>query len=358
MAKKKLGNVELQWTCPNCGGINPGPVKTCTQCGSPQPEDVQFEQAPVQEIITDEEKIAEAEKGADIHCPYCGTRNPADATVCSQCGGDLTGGTKRVSGRVVGAYKTGPVEMVKCPTCGAENPATAKICQQCGAPMQLEETAPAQVSKTPAKSPPSRWLIIGGVIGFIALCALFYFLFFSTNQAEGRVQAVNWTRTIPIEVFAPVEYQAFRDQIPTNAAIISCEEKVHHTQDEPAENSVEVCGTPYTVDKGSGYAEVVQDCVYDVYMDYCKFSVVEWQVADTVSLKGDDYNPRWPNPELTRNQRLGDERTESYVIIFQTDDGIVRFSTSNEDLFQQAQIGSEWVLEINKLGGVVNIERK
>ena len=32
MAKKSLGHVELQWTCPNCETVNPGLVKVCEGC--------------------------------------------------------------------------------------------------------------------------------------------------------------------------------------------------------------------------------------------------------------------------------------------------------------------------------------
>jgi predicted nucleic acid-binding Zn ribbon protein len=112
MARKELGHIELQWTCPNCGGINPGPDKVCNTCGAPQPEDVQFEQPERQELITDKEVETKAEAGADIHCPFCGTRNPAGAKICSQCGGDLVEGRKRETGHVVGAYQTGPAAKV------------------------------------------------------------------------------------------------------------------------------------------------------------------------------------------------------------------------------------------------------
>jgi len=359
MARKKIGHVELQWTCPNCGGINPGPVKTCQSCGSPQPEDVQFEQAERQELIEDEEKIAQAEAGADIYCPYCGTRNPADATTCSQCGGDLVGGAKRESGRVVGAFKSGPVKLIPCPRCGADNPDTAKTCSQCGSPMRLDEPDTSTVVPGKPASPSSsrRWILIGAVIAIVALCAVLFFVFFSTNETTGTVQSVNWERSIPIEVFGPVNYSAFIDEIPSGAAVISCQEQYHHTQDEPAANAVEVCGTPYTVDEGSGYAEVVEDCVYEVSEDFCKYTVEEWYVGDTTVLTGSNYNPVWPDPALTSNQRLGDARTASYVIVFQTEDGIERYTTSSLELFQQAEIGSIWTLEINQIGGVVSITR-
>src|SRR5688572_5971494 len=109
MAKKTIGHIELEWSCANCGTKNPGLVKTCKTCGSPQPENVQFGVGEQQEILTDAQKIAQAQKDADVHCPYCGTRNLADARSCSQCGGDLTGGARRVSGKVIGGTVT-PVQ--------------------------------------------------------------------------------------------------------------------------------------------------------------------------------------------------------------------------------------------------------
>jgi hypothetical protein len=41
-------------------------------------------------MVTDEKAVQAAQAGADIHCAFCGTRNPATAKVCSQCGADLT----------------------------------------------------------------------------------------------------------------------------------------------------------------------------------------------------------------------------------------------------------------------------
>ena len=50
--------------------------------------------------LTDEQKIARAKTGPDIHCGVCGARNTADAKVCSQCGADLTQGKARAAGQV------------------------------------------------------------------------------------------------------------------------------------------------------------------------------------------------------------------------------------------------------------------
>jgi predicted nucleic acid-binding Zn ribbon protein len=171
MARKKIGHIELQWTCPNCNGINPGPEKHCGNCGAPQPEDVEFEQADRQELIRDEEKIAQAEAGADIHCPYCGSRNPAGTEVCHNCGGDLVEGLKRESGRVVGAYKTGPVVMINCPHCGEENPDYEKTCASCGGSLAQEKITQPQTVGVPGSTSKARmWVIIGVVAALVIAC--------------------------------------------------------------------------------------------------------------------------------------------------------------------------------------------
>ena len=92
MARKSLGHTKLIWICPNCQTRNPGPKKSCTTCGSPQPENVVFVQADHEIMISDKEEIRKAKKGADIHCPYCGTRNSNDVKICIQCGGKIIGG--------------------------------------------------------------------------------------------------------------------------------------------------------------------------------------------------------------------------------------------------------------------------
>ncbi len=101
MARKVLGYIELVWTCDSCGTKNPGAIRSCTSCGAPQPVDVKFERVDPAtfNFIKDEALIRMAKAGPDKHCPYCGTRNTADAQICVECGGDLTvgAGTRRRS---------------------------------------------------------------------------------------------------------------------------------------------------------------------------------------------------------------------------------------------------------------------
>src|SRR6185369_9906953 len=152
---------------PNCATNNPGLQKTCKNCGAPQPENVQFH-APTgqQELLKDEKKIAQAQKGADFHCPYCGTRNPADATTCSQCGGDLTGAAQRVSGMVVGA---------------TPNQAQGNV-----APV----SAPPQAVKAPSKF--RIWMLLPVVALLIGCCVVAGYLVFHTEAVSAKVQNVSW----------------------------------------------------------------------------------------------------------------------------------------------------------------------
>jgi ribosomal protein L40E len=356
MTRKTVGYVRLEWTCPNCGARNPGPQKTCAGCGAVQPDDVEFEQPLQEELITDEAEIARAKAGPDIHCPYCEARNPADAEVCTQCGGDLTEGAARASGRVVGAHQTGPVEDVPCPACGAPNPATALKCSQCGASM-----ARRKPKSQPAAPTPKKGVGVGGIIAavfaIVGCLGLIFFLVLSnrTSDVIGSVEAVEWTRSIAIEELGPVTHEDWRDQVPSGAVLGTCTEKVHHTQSDPAPNAQEVCGTPYTVDTGTGHGEVVQDCEYQVYADWCEYTVNEWRAINEAVLSGNDANPRWPAPQLTTEQRQG-ERSERYEIIFDTDGATYTYTTHDPAEFAQCQIGSRWILKVNTFNKVVSIE--
>ena len=355
MAKKKLGYVELHWECPNCSTINPGGEKVCKGCAAPQPEDVEFFQASQQQLIQDEERLKKAKAGADIHCAYCGARNPAGAASCSQCKADLSEGTQRKAGQVVGAYKAGAVQQVACPNCGAQNPETTSRCSQCGGSLsktpEPQYTAPAK----PAAKPKRGALAVLGLV-LLAFCVGIYFIFLRTDSATGTVTGVEWERSVVIEGLVPVEYEDWFDEIPADGEVVSCTEEKRDETDQPIEGAVEICGTPYSVDTGSGYAEVVQDCIYEIYEDYCTYTLLDWAEVDVVSVTGQDANVYWPDPFLAIDERTG-EVEESYTILFDVDGERYTHVTGDYDLFKQATIGSTWNLEINSIDGVQSISQ-
>lgn len=361
MARKTIGYVELAWTCERCETENPGPRKFCTGCGAPQPDHVEFHQLENAILLTEEADIRKAKAGPDVHCPYCNARNPDDAGYCGACGGDLGDAEAREGGRVVGAFREGKGLEKKCPNCGTLNKAAARECAGCGGSLSSRAPDGERDAKPADPKPPvkGRSLARSAGIGCLALTLLgavaLIFLLFSKQELTGTVQQVEWTHTVPILARLPVEQEDWRDQLPADAEDVRCRQELRETRDEPVRGAVEVCGTPYTIDEGSGYGEVVQDCTYDVYDDLCSYTIMDWAVFDAVSVSGTDLNPYWPEVALQAGQQAGEGEAE-YVVFFNTDDGDYRYAPDDEVEFLQYAPGSVWVLEVNKLGGVSIIE--
>ena len=338
MTKETLGYVRLEWTCRRCGGKNPGPEKLCIHCGASIDEQEQFELPETQEFVTDAEELKKAAAGPDIHCPYCEARNPAGSTICSQCGGSLAEGVVRAHGHIVGAPPT--------PRAPAESRA-----------------APRPVAPAKAKRPWYLWA--AGIVVILLVCCLGTYavkLAMTTEDINGVVRDVSWERRIGIEELQPVSHEDWRDEIPSDARIGACRKKLHHTsQSEPATSprtEVEkVCGTPYTVDKGSGYGEVVQDCEYRVYADWCEYTRKEWQEVDASIASGHDLNPYWPQVKLASGQREG-ERSERYNVNFDTEGKSYTYHPRDANEFSSFDVGSKWVLSVNKLGGLTSVESR
>ncbi|RPI87710.1 MAG: zinc ribbon domain-containing protein [Chloroflexi bacterium] len=355
MAKKILGYVELEWTCKRCGTKNPGMQKTCSNCGGPMETRDEFELPEEQKLISDADKLADAQKGVDIHCPYCGTRNPAGTEVCIQCGGDLKEGAARETGQVLGAHSEAAVAEIACPYCAFKVKANAERCPNCGGDLAKEAQKPAQLAPAPQKMP--IWMMIGiGILLMICVggVAAFAILGSRTDDVQARVQGVTWQRSIEILEERPAERGAWESSLPAGAENVSCEDRYRETSDVAAPKFTEVCGTPYTIDQGTGAGKVVQDCEYLVYDSYCEFTVLEWQVVSQPTIEGNDLQPYWPELSLTSGQREGD-RSENYIVIFEADGRTYDYAVNDPELFAAYTPGSEWTLKVNAFGAINEI---
>lgn len=358
MARKRtLGYVQLEWTCPNCNSRNPGGLKTCQNCGAPQPENVRFERAAEEKLETEEKAIQAAATGADIHCGFCGTRNPATATVCSQCGADLTEGKARAAG---GELKTAPaVVTVLCTNCGERNPASRTMCGKCGAPLPRAQSENAAVDfsapmggspdvvPTPlaAKTarPVNKLLLAGIGIALLVCCVAGIFLFaVPSSSVQGTVIDVYWQTAVPLQEKQEVQYSNEQGDPPAGAYDVSC-----YT------DTRQVCEQK-TIDRGNGYAEVVEEC-HDESTDYCSYSVQEWKTIQTFTEEGHDLFPVYASPDVSLVQRAG-SASEDLSVVFYTDKGEITYSPDTVQEFQQFQIGSEWTMKLNSLGGVLDVE--
>jgi ribosomal protein S26 len=346
VTRKRLGYVQLEWTCPNCGTRNPGPQKSCSNCGAPQPEDVAFERAADEKTVTDAAAIDAASAGADYICPYCGTRNGARAKVCVQCGGDLVEAKRRAAGGELQA--SADRTSVECPNCGTANPASSRVCSNCGAPLpRASQKRSSQVQQSsvrgPASTPRRRpWLVFGLIGGAVLLCgALLVALLLPSKSVAGRVTDIHWQTSVPVQEIQPAHYSEEAGSPPSGAYDVSC-----HTE------TRQVC-TERVVDQGNGYGEKVQDC-QDESQDYCSYTVDEWQTVQTYTLDGHDYNPVYSQPSLSSGQRLGDESTD-LAVLFDTDGGQKTYKPSDVTEYSHFEVGSTWTLKLNAFGGIVSV---
>ena len=353
MTKETLGYVELEWTCGHCGNKNTGTRKTCEQCGAPMDEKSQFEVPEKVEIIRDEAKLHSAESGPpDIHCPYCGTRNPGDATTCKQCAGDLTEGKARETGQVLGAAP------------GAAPP-TPRRGKTKGVPASRRRARPRVTTPSPGATPAKRRsrvpILPLAILALVLICLVGFFFMAAvrTSDVQAVVQDINWTRSVPIEQLQQATGEGWRNEIPADARNVTCQPKFHHTQPDPVTDpnvtAEEVCGTPYVVDQGSGYGKVVRDCEYQVYADYCRYSYAAWQPYTTKTATGHDLNPYWPQIYLGPNQREG-ARSETYEVVFDADGKLYRYHVRDATDLSLYEKGSHWTLTISGLGGVASVK--
>lgn len=359
MAEETVGYVRLQWTCKQCGTINPGPQKTCSGCGAPQPADQEFELPAQQELVKDQAEVQRAQAGPDVHCPYCGARNPAGAKTCTQCSGPLDEASIRKAGQVLGAAQLGPVPDVTCAACGATNPGTATKCSKCGSPLSSPKpAAPAAPASQATKKRGMSIIAIGAIVLVCLAMACGVLMFVSqTHQQVGTVHDVAWEMTVSVEALGPVDHQDWRDEVPSRAKLGSCSRSVRRTSSSPVSGADKVCGTPYVKNQGSGYGKMVQDCEYRVYDDWCSYTIDEWHVVRTEKSAGTDLNPRWPDLHLASNEREA-TRAQKYKIVFMSNDRTHTFTTSDPDLFRSFTLGSSWKLQLNKLGAIAETPTK
>jgi hypothetical protein len=160
-----------------------------------------------------------------------------------------------------------------------------------------------------------------------------------------------WVRTIEIMGLRPRQYTDWLDEIPGDAVIGACHDEVRDVVDEPVPNSVEVCGTPYAVDQGTGFGEVVQDCVYQVIEQQCQYTVNVWQPVDVITEEGSGINPTWPS--LAPQQREGD-REEQYQCVISVNDVRYTYQTRSYEDYLLCEPGAQWNVVTNESGQLLS----
>lgn len=192
------------------------------------------------------------------------------------------------------------------------------------------------------------------VVAFLLLtCSLIWFLFFRSTSMPATVSQTHWSRSIAVEALVDVQKEAWRDEIPSDGQILSCQTEFRTTSDTPSQNSKEVCVTEI-VDQGNGAGEIVETCQYEIYDDRCTYTIRDWAEVDVIRAAGDGIDAEWPAVTFNAAQREG-KAQEEYEIVFSTQDGDKTYTTQDFEYFQNFSIGSEWLISVNTLGGIVDI---
>jgi hypothetical protein len=236
------------------------------------------------------------------------------------------------------------------------NPGTATTCSKCGSPLAKPKPAAAPLPKAaPARGGMGAivW-IVAGVIVLALIVGAFIWMGSRTEALTATAREARWQRTIMVQGLVPVERQAWADEIPAGVQAGACKSALRYTRQEPEPGAVEVCGDPYTVDTGTGYAEVVQDCEYQVYDDLCSYTTMAWTALPALNVSGVGFSPQWPSFTETSERRMTG-REERYQCVVQADGQSYSFDLSPDE-YDLCQPGTEWRLEVNTFGSVTKAE--
>ena len=365
MAQKSIGYVQMVWTCPNCSTKNPGARRTCKNCGASMPKDVKFEVPIKEELIQDQKTIDEAKTGPDIYCGYCGNRNPGNATTCSNCGAALAEGEAREDGEKIAVSNEPVPETIRCEVCGSENPVNQLACTSCGSPLKTSYGPPSNtIPETPAGQKGKKGFLASGgclIAGIILLLlgfAAIYFAFLKTDQTTAVVTNTEWKTQVEILGLVNKSARDWYDEIPSDGTIEDCTKEVRKKSDTYVSGSVEECGEPYLVDRGNGFSEKVQDCIYKVYDDYCTYTYLDWGVISVKTATGQDSNPRMPVINLGNNQKQGSENATYAVSLLDEKGNKYSYYPSTIDEYRTFSLEDVYHIEVNGIGNIVNLEKK
>ncbi len=244
---------------------------------------------------------------------------------------------------------------IKCHVCGAANAGTAQQCAKCGAPLKRRSDATRAGAPSPLPAPHHGgvalwWLWALGAVILIAI-GVFAWMAFRSESYTAVVEAARWERTVEVLAFQPVEERAWKDELPAEAEVLECRDELVRTSDEPVDGAREVCGTPYAVDTGTGYANVMQDCEYQVFAPKCSYQTMQWVLFDTAVTSGEGFSPIWPQPAPEPDRKLG-ERSERYMCDILVDNKQYSFALEPEN-YALCLPQSRWRVQVNGLGSVV-----
>ena len=340
---------EGRWDCPTCGSVGLlGRQVGCTSCGTRRPEGIRFYLPDDAAEVTDAERLAEANAGADWICEHCDASARAGMTHCPGCGAER--GTSPVQ-------QTHEYGMDEIPRSGAEQPARA-----------LAAAAPPPRRRRGWKGPAALVALLGGLVWWNG-----------PKEVEATLAAKEWSRAIEVQEQRTVREEDWSvpqggRELRSFRAVREYRQVLDHyeTRTRQVSDRVQVGTRTYTCgqrDRGNGYFEDVtctepeyetryrtetyEDPVYrrePVYDTKFAYEIERWLPDDTAWARGDATKPPvWPAVRLARNHREG-ARVETYILRFTDGEGETHEMKVSEQQFARYRPGQPVQLRMKRSG--------
>lgn len=370
---------EGSWDCLFCGTEgNLGSLENCPNCGKRRPLDVVFYLPEDARIVTDPAEIARSQSGPDWQCAHCGGLNANTRTNCQSCGAPKARSTK---GKTVEDWR--PTNQVV--RAGQRRPRKSTAPQMAFRPSHYQSKSSLDSSRSSSSRQSSSQSTAGSVklilLGLLAVLILagsglgIYYGFIKTTDISANVSGFSWQRQIEVEAYGPVQESGWTT--PSDAYNISSTSQIHHYDKVYSHTETKTRQVPYSISDqesyscsrslGNGYfetttcyrtvsrtayrSETYSEQVYKdvpVYQPYYHYTVDKWHYSHTVTAKGSDHQPSWPEVKLEVQQRQG-QRHQKYRVYFVAQADQKEYS-KEVDLqeWQSLTIGQPVILQVNQ----------
>ncbi len=321
------------WDCAHCGHKKiEGPQRECAQCGRPRDDNVEFYTTDDAPEIDDVDLLQRAEAGADWHCPFCDTDNPAGTTSCQSCGGSDP------------SAKSREVKFIP------DDPADA-------------EPSPPPPRPEPAKKKGGMGLFV--LLGVLALIGVgVWFLFFRTSELQVTVQKATWTKTLQVEDLKKQNGSAWADAVPSGARELRREMRGRDKKVQQGTKKVKVGKK----DLGNGmFKDVYKDkpnyVTKKVDEPWVSYEIEKWvQGRKLKEQRDDDSEP--PSPVFSPGTRQRAGKRESFIsLALKGSDGksydykVDASSASGVQKARGYQVGKTYTAVVSTVGAVKELKK-
>jgi hypothetical protein len=345
---------EGKWKCTYCGEVNRGRDVECTACGAAREKDVVFFLEDDAPEVTDEAELAVARGGAEWMCETCGASNPSVRETCEQCGAPRGGSIRREERFIPATPPPAPAPPVA---------QSAGCFAKLGMPV----------------------LIGAGAVALVVVALLFFL--FRSHEVPLEVANVEWQRTVQIEELQTLTEEAWENEVPSDARVVSRRRELHHneqvqvgtrSEQETYTERVQTGTRRVKVgvrDLGNGYFEdvykdepvyqdqrrtrTVQKPVYQtrpVYQNKVKYQIDRWRPVGPQTLQGQNLQPAWPAVGTSSKRREAKRESKYVVTLKDPSTGKTYVEEVSESDFARYAPGSTVKGKVNNLGTLTDLE--